>query len=223
MFKKILTVIKSIPTPVKYIFLAVMVIYFSFGTFMLFRYDDWGKSGTLGDTFGILNALFSSIGTAGIIYTIYIQNDTIKSQDTVLELQAKTIETSIKPLLDVDPKGEEDGAFKLTVVNVGNGSAINIKMVSTRIPIVDGEKYLHFKPTSDGVFSLRKDASHDIFIKPFADDGLEYEDIFIALLEKKYSNMIVEFIVHYQDVNFTVYKQRIKLGLSDGTIEMAEQ
>lgn len=215
-------VARKIPKPVLYIFLSVMMVYFLFWSFMFFSYNDWGKSGSLGDSFGILNALLSSIGTAGIIYTIYIQIDTIKSQDTLLELQTKTMETSIKPLLDIDPKGEEKGAFKITIVNVGNGSAINIKIISTKIPIVNENKYLRFEATNDGVFSLRKDASRDIFIKPYADDGREYEDLFIALLEKKYSNMVVEFIVHYQDVNFKFYKQVIKLGLSDGSIEMAE-
>lgn len=41
---------------------------------------DWGKSGTFGDTFGAINALFSGLAFAGVIVTILIQKSELKLQ-----------------------------------------------------------------------------------------------------------------------------------------------
>jgi len=189
---------------------------------MLFNYDDWGKSGTLGDTFGILNALFSSIGTAGIIYTIYIQNDTIKSQDRILELQAKTFEISIKPLMELVPQGEDNDDFKVIVSNIGNGTAINIEVVPTRMTLVEGQKYFYFKSTEKKKFTLRTNESKLISIRSYDENNDEYLPIFNAVLEEEHTNTTVEFTIQYQDVNFTKWKQKFRLGIDDRTIEMAE-
>jgi hypothetical protein len=51
---------------------------------ILIGLDDWSDRGTFGDLFGAVNALFSGLAFAGLIYTIVLQK-----QD--LELQRKEI------------------------------------------------------------------------------------------------------------------------------------
>jgi hypothetical protein len=50
-------------------------------------FNNWQNSGTFGDTFGALNALFSGLALAGVIVTILIQRSELKHQRTELSLQ----------------------------------------------------------------------------------------------------------------------------------------
>ncbi|OAZ43351.1 hypothetical protein [Paenibacillus polymyxa] len=196
---------KIIPKPILYIFLTAFSVYIIFTSFLLFFYNDWGRSGTLGDTFGILNALFSSAGTAGVIYTLYLQN--------------KTFEVSIKPLLELVPQGEENDSFKVAVTNIGNGTAINIEVEPARIQF-SRNKHVIFKEVKKDIFNLRSGSSHTIYIKPFNDLEKETPSILLKLLDDRYSNMVIKFSVKYQDVDFKEFKQTFELGLSDRRIRM---
>ncbi|MNW32459.1 hypothetical protein D3C74_94020 [compost metagenome] len=201
---------KRIPKPILYIFLGAFSVYIIFTSFLLFFYNDWGRSGTLGDTFGILNALFSSAGTAGVIYTLYLQN--------------KTFEVSIKPLLELVSQGEDNDedndSFKVAVTNIGNGTAINIEVEPAKIEF-SRNKHVIFKVVPKDIFNLRSGNSHTIYIKPFNDFGKEHQSIFLALLDDRYSNMVIKFSVKYQDVDFKEFKQTFELGLGDGRIRMS--
>lgn len=56
--------------------------------------NDWTKSGTFGDTFGALNAIFSGIAISGLIITILIQKKELENQRNELSLQrTEMIET----------------------------------------------------------------------------------------------------------------------------------
>lgn len=62
-------------------------------------FSDWGKSGTFGDTFGALNALFSGLAFAGVIVTILIQRSELKNQRTELQLQRTEMQETRKEFL----------------------------------------------------------------------------------------------------------------------------
>ena len=58
-------------------------IYFSIGS--------WDGPGTFGDMFGAINALFSGLAFAGIIFTILLQREELKLQRKELELTREEI------------------------------------------------------------------------------------------------------------------------------------
>ncbi len=62
-------------------------------------FSDWGKSGTFGDTFGALNALFSGLVLAGVIVTILIQKSELENQRTELQLQRIEMQETRKEFL----------------------------------------------------------------------------------------------------------------------------
>jgi hypothetical protein len=77
-------------------FLAVAFIFpFSINYF----FSDWSKSGTFGDTFGALNAIFSGLALAGVIVTILIQRTELKNQRTELALQRNEMKETRKEFL----------------------------------------------------------------------------------------------------------------------------
>ena len=51
--------------------------------------NDFSKSGTFGDSFGVLNTLFSGLAFAGIIVTVKMQNDEMREQRKELQKQKK--------------------------------------------------------------------------------------------------------------------------------------
>lgn len=207
-------VYKYIPKPVFLICSFVLLLYLSFWLFMFLSYDDWTKSGSLGDTFGILNALLSSIGTIGIIYTLYIQNQTIKSQDRTLELQAKTLELSIKPLLEIKFEKREENIFTILVRNIGNGTAINIQFP----PAISS--FTSYRTLNCHTFNLIRDAEGKVEIGVFDVSGKNFIPIYDVVAES-FPNPTIDLIIEYQDVNFNELKQKFQIG-QDGTIKMAE-
>lgn len=62
-------------------------------------FSDWGKSGTFGDTYGALNALFSGLAFAGVIVTILIQKSELENQRTELQLQRTEMQETRKEFL----------------------------------------------------------------------------------------------------------------------------
>ena len=57
-------------------------------------FDNWAERGQFGDLFGSINALFSGLALAGIIYTIYLQKQELSLQRSELTLQRKATEAS---------------------------------------------------------------------------------------------------------------------------------
>jgi hypothetical protein len=54
----------------------------------------WSERGTFGDMFGAVNALFSGLAFAGVIYAIYLQTKELKLQRIELEQTRKELERS---------------------------------------------------------------------------------------------------------------------------------
>lgn len=71
----------------KLVFLIVVLIVIIFPFLINYFFNDWSKSGTFGDTFGALNALFSGLAFSGLIITIILQKNDLRNQQTELILQ----------------------------------------------------------------------------------------------------------------------------------------
>ncbi|MCF7753351.1 hypothetical protein KQ941_02765 [Paenibacillus xylanexedens] len=209
---RIKRILKRTPRPLIYILGLVLLVYGLFASVMIFSYNDWGKSGSLGDTFGILNAFFTCIGTAGIIYTLFLQN--------------KTFETSIKPLLEIISKGEEDGYFKLLVKNIGNGTAMNIEILPLKITTADDSpfkfKEINFQQSTNKTLNLQASAEDFVMIGAYDEKNKLLDKIFLSLIDEKVSDFTFEFEVIYIDVSNRGLKQTFKLGLNDGRITMID-
>ena len=81
----------------------ILVIWILSAILILFGLDNWSDRGTFGDLFGAVNALFSGLAFAGLIYTIVLQK-----QD--LELQRKEIaqnRTELKKSANAQQKSEQ--------------------------------------------------------------------------------------------------------------------
>ena len=72
-----------------FLFLAIFVVWLiSFVIFQMF-YKDWTERGTVGDSFGAINSLFSGLALGGIIYTIYLQKTELALQRAELKQTRK--------------------------------------------------------------------------------------------------------------------------------------
>ncbi|MDX2006246.1 MAG: hypothetical protein SFU83_13280 [Meiothermus sp.] len=100
------------------IFAVVAIIYWRFLVWAVaVNTTDQGNSGTLGDTFGLLNALFSGLAFAGLIVTILLQSRELGLQrqelaETRAELQGQKVELEKQNQLIADQRWE-DTFFRL--------------------------------------------------------------------------------------------------------------
>ena len=63
----------------KMIFLVLSIWILSI-VLIIFKLDNWSDRGTFGDLFGAVNALFSGLAFAGLIYTIVLQKQDLELQ-----------------------------------------------------------------------------------------------------------------------------------------------
>jgi len=70
--------------------LAIVLVWLGYwiGMGLYFRWE-WGKSGTLGDTFGALNTLFTGLALAGVVATLIQQSDQTRQTKQELEEERK--------------------------------------------------------------------------------------------------------------------------------------
>jgi len=76
-----------------------LLIAFLFPFCVNYFFSNWTKSGTFGDTFGALNALFSGLALAGVIVTILIQRTELRNQRIELTLQRNEMKETRKEFL----------------------------------------------------------------------------------------------------------------------------
>lgn len=82
----------------KYIFnsFAVLVgltfaVWFFSGLAIIYFIDDWGDRGTFGDLFGAVNALFSGLAFAGLLYSLFENKKQIMAQQEELLLNRQEL------------------------------------------------------------------------------------------------------------------------------------
>lgn len=80
------------PLFILFIFVAIVWILAGITAYQLF--DSWGERGTFGDMFGAINALFSGLAFAGVIYAIFLQRKELELQREELVLTRKELRKS---------------------------------------------------------------------------------------------------------------------------------
>lgn len=189
--------------------LAVVAIYILFTLILCLFVKDWGKSGTFGDSFGVLNALFSGLALAGVIYTLNLQIRTF-------ELQRKDSAFNIMPLLVVEPKSGVRRGYQLIVSNIGNGTALNIDLkpfpLTHDFPLV-------FK--AERIMSLKAGEIRELEILPYVGEELA-EDSWTAHLKHDYANRELRVSIIYENIEFSKMQQDFSLGLGELKVTMVK-
>lgn len=70
--------------------LTIAVWFFS-GLAIIYFIDDWGDRGTFGDLFGAVNALFSGLAFAGLLYSLFENKKQIMAQQEELLLNRQEL------------------------------------------------------------------------------------------------------------------------------------
>ena len=73
---------------------SITIILILCGFIIFFSFDTWGERGSFGDMFGSINALFSGLALAGVIYAILLQRKELSLQREELKLTRKELEKS---------------------------------------------------------------------------------------------------------------------------------
>ncbi len=76
--------------------LLVVIIWGVSAILIMFFLSEWSDRGTFGDLFGAVNALFSALAFAVLIYTIILQREEIKQNREEIVLNRKELEKSGK-------------------------------------------------------------------------------------------------------------------------------
>ena len=71
--------------------LVVIALWLLSAVFIIGYMDNWPDRGTFGDLFGAVNALFSGLAFAALIYTIVLQRDEIKQNREEIVLNRKEL------------------------------------------------------------------------------------------------------------------------------------
>ncbi|MDN4067557.1 hypothetical protein QYF50_06580 [Paenibacillus vini] len=193
----------------KTMIILIIIIYLLFSSLMLIFVKDWPLSASIGDSFGIVNALFSGIALVGVIYTLFLQRET-------LELQREDFALSIKPLLAIELKGTMT-EYSIIVTNIGNGTALNIDLIPTEI-----SPGLALLVNAPRIISLKPGETKEVQLTFNDESGAEFDSNWGANLDRRYSNSPVLVAIKYNDIKFNGLKQRFELGLGDLRVTMTE-
>lgn len=74
----------------------VLVIWILSTILIIFGLDNWSDRGTFGDLFGAVNALFSGLAFAGLIYTIVLQKKDLELQRSEIALNRAELKKTAK-------------------------------------------------------------------------------------------------------------------------------
>ncbi len=132
--------------------LLIILIYVIVEVCVYYSLPDWGKRGTFGDSFGAVNALFSGLAFAGLIYTIYLQKEELGLQREELKMTRGELEGQ-----------KEEFHIQNETLKVQRFENTFFQLLSLHHQIVDGitfiesyEKTIEKEPTShDALIQLR--------------------------------------------------------------------
>lgn len=74
----------------------VVLVWMGSAVVIFFSFDNWTDRGTFGDLFGAINALFSGLAFAALIYTILLQRKEINQNKEEIVLNRKELSKSVK-------------------------------------------------------------------------------------------------------------------------------
>ena len=89
--------------PLIILFAVIVSLWITSGLVLWQLIPDWATRGTVGDTFGAVNSLFSGLAFAGVIYTILLQRKELMYQREELELYRREVSRSA----DAQEKSEQ--------------------------------------------------------------------------------------------------------------------
>ncbi|TDL99167.1 MAG: hypothetical protein C4K58_07750 [Flavobacteriaceae bacterium] len=75
--------------------LSVVFLWGLSGFLIYSNLDNWSDRGTFGDLFGAVNALFSGLAFAGLIFTIYMQAEAHEAQKKDIAINRRSIQKSM--------------------------------------------------------------------------------------------------------------------------------
>jgi hypothetical protein len=73
----------------------VVLIWLISGVIIYYSAENWSDRGAVGDLFGAVNALFSGLAFAALIYTIILQREEIRLNRSEIELNRKELKKSV--------------------------------------------------------------------------------------------------------------------------------
>jgi DNA-binding protein H-NS len=76
--------------------IAVIIIWLASALMIIYGMDNWSDRGTFGDLFGAINALFSGLAFAGLIYTIVLQREEIGQNREEITQNRLELQKSVK-------------------------------------------------------------------------------------------------------------------------------
>ncbi len=79
-----------------YLIIGVIILWSLSAILTIIFIDQWSDRGTFGDLFGAVNALFSGLAFAALIYTIILQRDEIKTNREEIVLNRKELAKASK-------------------------------------------------------------------------------------------------------------------------------
>jgi hypothetical protein len=81
-----------------YLCVLVTVVWLLSGGVIYYVFDDWQTRGTVGDTFGAINALFSGLALAGIFYALLLQRRELKLQRLELHTTRRVMTSQLREM-----------------------------------------------------------------------------------------------------------------------------
>lgn len=119
---------KNTYKPMIWLVSIVVVLWIGNMIFGLFGYDSNDSRGTFGDMFGAVNALFSGLAFAGLIFTISLQRKDLAIQFRTLESQLAEMETQSKAAEETAKQLEsQQQLINLQMLQSTVNNLINIK------------------------------------------------------------------------------------------------
>ena len=154
----------------------VMVLVLFLANLCLIFFFDKEQRGTFGDQFGAVNALFSGLAFAGLIYTIILQRHDLKLQRRDLRLQREELALTRKEMEEQTAEFEKQNE----TLKIQRFESLFYNMLNLQQQIVDGLRYDYYDdekiPTSiKGSHSLdrklvkREVVGRDVFRYLFCD------------------------------------------------------
>lgn len=100
-------------------FIFVIIIWILSGVIVYYVASSWSDRGTIGDMFGAVNALFSGLAFAALIYTIILQREEIGMNRAEIELNRNELKKS------ADAQQNSQKALKEQVIQTHLTAKIN--------------------------------------------------------------------------------------------------
>ncbi|TVX93274.1 hypothetical protein [Paenibacillus agilis] len=197
------------------ILFGIIGIYIIFILFLYLGFDEWDKTGTFGDSFAIINTLFSGLALSGVIYTFMLQAKT-------LELQRQDHELSIRPLIALEVSKDEEKHFIFRATNVGNGTALYVDLGAFML-----NDYFF---TTDTIVSLKagetKEFNLSIYDKSMLSFERNWKEILLyAIEEAEKANIaqnaiVINLRVSYYNILNAAHSQKFIYSLVSDRITM---